>query len=123
MQPSPSQRPNRRRFPRLELLERVEGRQVALDIAIILRDLSRGGFSCESRVPFSPGADRQLFRFTTPAGTAVALEARSIHCRVSGVDAHGQPIYVSGFEFRSTPATDEAVAILLDKVSSALTLE
>jgi hypothetical protein len=121
---SPSRvRPNRRRFPRLEVLDDFDGRSIALDLPVVVRDLSRAGFSCESRVPFPPGGAMHLFRFTTQAGAVITVEARSLHCRVSSVDAQGQPLYISGFEFKSNQATDEAVATLVDAVSAMLSLD
>lgn len=118
----PGARTSRRRFPRLEVMGRVEGQLVPLDLPLVLRDLSRGGFSCESTVPFPPGTAHQ-FRFTTPAGAVVTLEASAIHCRLTRVDADGQHAYISGLEFQSSEATDQAVSILVDTLSSVLSMD
>lgn len=113
---------NRRRFPRLEVMGQVDGELVALDVPLKVRDLSEAGFSTESTVPFPPGTG-QRFRFTTRAGAVVHLEATSVHCRLASASADGHYVYVTGFEFRSNPDTDDAVRALVDTLSSVLSLE
>ena len=119
---NPVPRPSRRRFPRLQVMGRVEGQVMPLDVPLIVRDLSRGGFSCESTVPFPPGTVHH-FRFTTVAGAVVSIDATAVHCRLTRADAEGHHAYISGFEFQSTEATDQAVAVLIDTLSSVLSLE
>jgi hypothetical protein len=101
---------------------RVEGQVVPLDVPLTVRELSRGGFSCESTVPFPPGTAHH-FRFTTPVGAMVTLDATAVHCRLTRADAEGHHAYISGFEFQSSEATDQAVAALIDTLSSVLSLE
>lgn len=100
----------------------VEGQLVPLDVRLVVRELAEAGFSIESPTPFAPGA-RQHFRFTTAARDEVMLDATAIHCRLSSADASGHVKYITGFEFISSPNTDRAVAVLIDTLSSVLSLE
>jgi hypothetical protein len=101
---------------------RVEGELVPLDVRLIVRDLGRGGFSCESTVAFPPGT-RHRFRFTTPSGAVVSIEATAVHCRLTRADAEGHHAYVSGLEFVSNEATEDAISVLIDTLSSVLFME
>jgi hypothetical protein len=124
MQLPPSPRPSRsrRRFPRLEVLGVVEGRRVPLDVPLTVRDLSQGGFSTESTVPFPPGSHHQ-FRFTTAAHQEVTLAATVVHCRLAAASDDGQFTYITGFEFHSDESTDSSIASLIDTLASVLALE
>jgi hypothetical protein len=124
MQLPPSPRPfqSRRRFPRIEVLGLVEGRQVPLDAPLTIRELSLGGFSTESTVPFPPGSHHR-FRFLSAAHAEVVLDATVVHCRLAKATADGQLAYISGFEFHSDPMTDRAIASLVDTLSSVLSLD
>lgn len=113
---------SRRRFPRLEVLGLVEGKRIPLDVPMTVRDLSQGGFSAESSVPFPPGTHHH-FRFTTIDQHEVSLDATSVHCRLASVTHDGHHTYITGFEFVSTDATDQSVAALVDTLSSVLTLD
>ena len=113
---------SRRRYPRLEVLGEVEGQSVPLDIQLTIRELAQGGFSTESAVPFPPGS-RHHFRFTTSLDAVVSLDATAVHCRLASAGANGQHTYVTGFEFASDRETDEGVAVLIDTLTSVLSLE
>jgi hypothetical protein len=124
MELPPSPRPfrSRRRFPRLEVLGLVEGRRVPLDVPLTMRDLSQGGFSAESTVPFPPGTHHQ-FRFTTATAHEVTLAATVVHCRLATARPDGQFTYITGFEFHSDESTDTSIASLMDTLASVLALE
>lgn len=119
--PGPSVR-NRRRFPRLEVMGRVEGQLMPLDVPLVVRDLSQGGFSTVSHIPFPPGSSHH-FRFTTASGVEVMLDAMAVHCRLAAAGADGNYTYVTGFEFHSSARTDAGVAMLIDTLSSVFSLE
>jgi hypothetical protein len=106
---------SRRRHPRLEVLDIVQGRLVPTDTPIVIRDLSVGGFSAESSVAFPPRT-RHHFRFTTRGGSVVLLEASAVHCRLVAASELGMS-YITGFEFVGRERADEAIAVLLDAVT------
>lgn len=112
----------RRRFPRLEVLGLVEGRRVPLDVPLVIRDLSQGGFSAESPVPFPPGTHHH-FRFTTIAQNEVSIDATSVHCRLASADSDGHYTYITGFEFLGDETTDKTIATLIDALASVLALD
>lgn len=120
--PKPQPSRSRRRFPRLEVLGLVEGRLLPIDVPLKLRDLSQGGFSAESSVPFPPGTHHH-FLFTTLDQNEVALDATVVHCRLASAQTDGHYTYVSGFEFLSSDATDRSVAQVLDTIASVLALD
>lgn len=124
MQLPSSPRPlrSRRRYPRLEVLGLVEGRGLPLDTRLTLRDLSVGGFSTESDVPFPPGSSHE-FRFTTALADEIQLWATSVHCRLATADASGRFTYITGFEFHGSNHADRSVAALVDTLDSVLSME
>ncbi len=101
---------------------KVEGQVIPLDVPLTIRDLSEGGFSTESPVPFPPGSHHH-FRFTTAAGAEVSLDAVAVHCRLASAGPDGHHSYVTGFEFHGDRTTDAAVAVLIDTLSSVFSLE
>lgn len=114
--------PNRRRFPRLQVLGLVDGYLLPLDVPLTVIELSSGGFSVRGATPFPPGA-RHHFRFTTGQNQEVTIDATAVHCRLAQADSTGGVAYVSGFEFVSNARSDEAVAVLIDTLSSVFSLE
>ena len=120
--PTPDWERCRRSDLRLQILGQLYGHIVALDLPLIVQDLSAGGFAVESQISFFPGASHQ-FRFTTSAGTPIVVHAQAIHCHpIIGPDAKQR--FLAGFEFLKDPDdTDakEAVDALLDVALSALT--
>lgn len=125
MEESPKPLPfrSRRRFPRIEVLEMVEGRRVPLDVPMKVRDLSQGGFSAESSVPFPPGT-RHHFRFSAVTqDREVSLSATVVHCRLAKADADGNYTYITGFEFLADEVADKSIAALIDTLASVLALD
>lgn len=114
--------PNRRRFPRLQVLGLIDGFLMPLDVPLAIIELSSGGFSVRGGTAFPPGA-RHHFRFTTSLEREVTLDATAIHCRLVEAGTHGEIAYVTGFEFASNARNDEAVAVLIDTLSSVFSLE
>jgi hypothetical protein len=111
--------PSRRRYPRLEVLGRIEGQVLALDAKLSLRELSRGGFSANSDRPFAPGAPHS-FRFTAGNGLVVELDGMSVHCRIGSISNEGRQAYIAGFEWVDAPGASEKIAGLLDVVAPVL---
>jgi hypothetical protein len=86
-------RKERRRAPRLQVLDQIEGRLVSLPLQVTLRDMGPLGFSVESALPFSPGASR-LFLFTTAGGIQIMIEGAAVYSRP---DDDGDARYITGF--------------------------
>jgi hypothetical protein len=111
-------RPDRRATPRLEVLDQLHGYLVTIKGSLVVREIGRGGFSIESDVPFPLGA-RHQFRFSTPAGAQVIVDAVVVHTRPVG--GPGTPVrHVTGLAFCHDAAreTQEAVGELIAAVTS-----
>jgi hypothetical protein len=102
---------DRRSTPRLEVLGRLHGQLVSLDVPISIGNVGLGGFSAESAMPFPLGA-RHQFRFTTHQGSEVDIRAVVVHRR-PGYSADGQTFFVTGFSFVHDPLHDTAGDIRL----------
>ena len=88
---------NRRRSPRADVLTQIRGRHVALDLLVLVRDVSWGGFSLESAMPFPVGG-RHTFQFWTNDGRTTMTTAECRHC-TAVAPRNGQSLYVAGFSF------------------------
>jgi hypothetical protein len=111
-------RTERRASPRLEVLDQLHGYLVRLNLPLVVRELGGGGFSIESDVPFPAGA-RHHFRFSTPAGAQIIVEAVVVHTRpISALGRHAR--HVTGFAFCFDAPRDarQAVEELLAAVTS-----
>ena len=120
--PTPEWDRCRRSDLRLQILGQLYGHIVALDLPLVVRDLSAGGFAVDSQISFFPGASHQ-FRFTTAAGAPIVVSAQAIHCHpIVGPD--GEQRFLAGFEFLKDPDDSDAkdaVDALLDVALSVLT--
>ncbi len=106
----------RRRSARVEILGRLHGRAVSLDVPVSVREISLGGMAIETAVSFTEGAVHD-FRLTLGDGAQVVLRGQARHCR--SLAAEGQPpLYVTGFEFVDDDRGDSqsAVGNLIDKL-------
>jgi hypothetical protein len=103
---------DRRRSPRLEVLEGIQGKLRPMDIPLTLLNLSDGGFMMQVPHQFQIG-DVHEFRFTLGNGEPIVLSARVIHkMRAS---AGGVTSYVVGLEFVDcgTVVQRQAIAALV----------
>lgn len=106
---------DRRRSPRIEILGRLHGHSVSLDVPITVRELSLGGMAIETTLPLAEGAQHQ-FLLTLGDDSTVELDGRVMHCRA--VAEQGEPPrYVSGIQFIDDEPPDEAgtVGDLIDR--------
>jgi hypothetical protein len=87
----------RRRSPRIELLGRLHGHSVSLDLPVRVIEISLGGMAVETAVPFPVGAVH-LFRLTLGDDSTVELGARVMHCRNTAPDGT-TPVFVTGLQF------------------------
>ena len=86
----------RRRAPRAELVSDLYGCLTGMNVSIVVRDASAGGFSVESPVPFLPGSEH-AFLFDTEASPATVIAICRHSMRVNLTD--GTAIYIAGFEY------------------------
>ena len=97
----------RRKNPRVELLSDLYGCVVALDLPVLVRDASRGGFRIESVCPFPVGSEHS-FRFQAMGGRPTTIVAVCRHIQRVNPSNHGHsnhaPRYAAGFEFLPQPA-------------------
>ena len=108
---------DRRRSPRIEILERIHGHIASLDVPMRVREMSLGGMGLESNFAFPVGAIHE-FRLTLGDGSTVMLRGKILRCREQ-TDADGTQIYVSGIQFldEDPPAGDTSVGDLIDKIT------
>lgn len=107
---------DRRRAPRIELLGRLHGHSVSLDVPVTVLEISLGGMAIETGLPFPVGAVH-LFRLTLGDDSTVELNGRVMHCRnVAPPDA--APTYVTGLQFVEDEPSEigPAVGNLIDRV-------
>jgi hypothetical protein len=93
---------SRRRSPRAPVVVEIQGREVALDIAVRVRDVGLGGFAVESPLPFATGS-KHTFQFWSSDGRTTMTTAECRHCTAEP-PRHGQAVYVAGFAFISKRA-------------------
>jgi len=107
----------RRRSARVEILGRLHGHDVSLDVPVTVREISLGGMAIETPFSFSPGA-MQEFRLTLGDGAYVVLRGLAKHCRSLG--ASGSTLaYLTGFQFvdEDPPEGSSTVEDLIHRIS------
>lgn len=107
---------DRRRAPRIELLGRLHGHSVSLDLPVTVLEISLGGMAIQTDLPFPVGAVH-VFRLTLGDDSTAELNGRVMHCRnVAPPDA--MPSYVTGLQFvEDEPSeTGPIVGNLIDRV-------
>jgi hypothetical protein len=87
----------RRRFPRIEILNRIHGHVTAFDVFVTVRDISLGGMSVETAFPFPEGALHE-FRLTMGQQAQAVVQGRVLRSR-EHVRGDGGRVYISGIEF------------------------
>lgn len=106
---------DRRRSPRVQLLSRLHGTTVSLDVPVRVIQMSLGGMAVETTVAFPVGAVH-AFSLTLGDGSIVELNARVMHCR-NGAPAGAPPLYTVGLQFVDDGDDDTGVVEdLLSKV-------
>lgn len=86
---------DRRRNPRIQLLGRLHGSVVALEVAVTVTEISLGGMAIETEIDFPRGAEHE-FQLTLGDDSTVRLKGRVAHSQKLSGDA---PRYLSGIEF------------------------
>jgi len=108
----------RRRFPRIAILEQLHSQFVSLDVPVLTCDVSAGGFAVKAPVAFPEGEIHE-FLFTRDDGVSLLVTGRVRHSTpVSGPG--GAPAHLTGFEFVLEDArTRLAVENLIEHLRSA----
>jgi len=103
---------DRRRGPRLDVVERVGGYAKSVGVPVTLLNMSEGGFLMESGEPFEVG-EIYGFRFTADRYAPVMLRARIVHS--VSTQAADVASYVTGVEFveRGTRSSEQGIANLV----------
>jgi hypothetical protein len=107
---------DRRRSPRIEILGRLHGHAVSLDVAVVVREISLGGMALETSFPFPVGAVHE-FRLTLGDGAQVQLNGRVMHSRNTSAPG-AEPTYLTGIQFVDDEPTgdDASVGDLIDRL-------
>jgi hypothetical protein len=93
----------RRRNNRIEIAVPVAGELLALQAAVTLVNISRGGFLVQADVSLNVGVTYQ-FRFTPAGAEAITVMGRITHILRVTRDKGGE--YAMGGEFIDTPSAD-----------------
>jgi hypothetical protein len=112
---------SRRSDPRIEVLGHLNGTLVSRNVLLNVANMSAGGFAVDSPVPFPAGTIHR-FRFTTPLGEIVVIDASVMHCRRTHV-REGANRYMAGFEFVHDSDSDAKIAQLLDAATSVVSFQ
>jgi hypothetical protein len=87
----------RRRSPRVELLGRLHGHSVSLDLPVRVVQISLGGMAIETTVPFPAGAVH-LFRLTLGDDSTTELTGKVMHSR-NTAPVGATPVFTTGVQF------------------------
>ena len=86
----------RRRAPRVDLVGQLRGELAAIEVPIVVREISLGGMSIETAQAFDVDS-RHSFVLTLGDGAAVFVLGRVAYSR--RVDRPEGPIFISGIQF------------------------
>lgn len=108
---------DRRRSTRIELLGRLHGHSVTLDVPVRVIQISLGGMAIETRIPFPVGAVH-AFRLTLGDDSTTEIVGRVMHCRDTS-PVGSEPIYVTGVQFieDDPDATEGAISNIINRVA------
>jgi hypothetical protein len=96
----------------------VKGQLVAIDVPIVIHDLSRSGFSVVSQAGFRPGETLD-FRLTGEDGQTVRVTAQAVHTRLV---ASSSSLHLSGFRFVEGELTGRIPQSTIDRLIEIVTL-
>jgi len=105
-----------RRSPRINVRERLRGRVVELDLPVVVRDISLGGFSVESDQALPTGI--HIVRLQEDDRWSVTVTAASRHRR-STRNPDGSTRHVMGFEYEDqSPDTQHTLRVLYERLAA-----
>jgi Tfp pilus assembly protein PilZ len=106
---------DRRRSARIDILGRLHGHVVSLDLPVAVREISLGGMSLETPFAF-PVGELHHFTLTLGDGSTVPLAGRVVYCR-SLATSSDSPAFLTGIQFEDDVTSEpEAVGDLLEKL-------
>jgi hypothetical protein len=106
----------RRHAPRIQILGRLHGYLVSLDLPVTVTEISLGGMSLDTTVDFPVGVVHE-FRLTFAEDSTVLVRGRIVHCR-RGAVLDGVARYVTGIQFIDLTARDtDAIRGLVDRMA------
>jgi PilZ domain len=94
----------RRRYPRIEIMGRIQGAIRPLDVQITLLNLSLGGFLMQTSEPYQVGEIHE-FQLTMTQKEPFIVRARIAHTIRVTIDH--RPLYLFGLEFVDAGAPSE----------------
>ncbi|MEZ5317909.1 MAG: PilZ domain-containing protein [Vicinamibacterales bacterium] len=102
--------------PRLDTLGQLQVRILTQPAPATVREISLGGFSIETTVPFSSGTTHR-FRFALDEGPSVVTIAECIHSARASRQS-SVALFLSGFEFVPVnETTSESIASLVYRIA------
>lgn len=105
---------DRRRSTRVEVLGKIHGQVVSLDVALVVREISLGGMSIETPKAFTVGAV-ESFLLTLGDGAGVEVHGRVVYSKPA--EAPGHEVFVTGIQFvDDDPNTGTPVGGLITKI-------
>jgi hypothetical protein len=107
---------DRRRSTRVEVLGKVQGQVVSLEMPVTVREMSLGGMSIETTTAFEVGSTSD-FLLTLGDGAGVEVYGKVVYTRL--IEGSGQPRYLSGIQFVDVDEADPGTPVggLITKVS------
>lgn len=107
---------DKRRSTRVAVLMRVQGQLVAVDVPIVVHDLSRSGFAVVSAKSFEAG-DTLDFKLEGAGEQPITVTAEAVHSRPFGSSTS---LYLSGFRFVPGPLTGFIPQVAIDRLFEAI---
>lgn len=106
----------KRRSPRINVRQRLQGVLVELDMPVVVRDISLGGFSLESDQALPTGV--HIVRLQQGDRWSVTVTAASRHRR-STRNPDGTTRHVMGFEYEDqSPDTQRTIRVLYERLTA-----
>lgn len=113
---SPGSHAEKRRSPRINVRQRLRGVLVELDMPVVVRDISIGGFSVESDQALPTGV--HIVRLQEDELWSVTVTAASRHRR-STRNPDGTTRHVMGFEYEDQPPdTQQTLRVLYERLAA-----
>jgi len=103
----------RRRSPRIELLGKLHGHVVALDVPLHVTELSMTGMGLQTGFDLPLDAVHS-FRLTLGDGSTVILAGRVVRCQ-KVVREGEEVVYVSGVDFMDQDVDPATIESLIDR--------
>jgi hypothetical protein len=113
-------RPDKRRTPRIDVRQRLNGYIVSIDRPAVVLDISLGGFSVETEDEVPDGV--HIVRLREGDRWSVTVTAASRHRRTKGGDAGRR--HITGFEYADqNPDTQQTIRVLFERLAAEETVE